>query len=278
MIPVTTYHFGAQVADPFVVAERLLCSFSCGAASAVATKLAIEINAGRLPVHVMYLETRSEHPDNERFLRDCEAWFGVPVHRYGSEKYVDIWDVFERERYIAGVNGAKCTTVLKKQIAEQVERVTDLHVFGFHASPRERARAERMWANQPEIMAWFPLIDAGLTKEGCFERLAAAGIRLPAMYLLGFDNNNCIGCPKGGNAYWNRIRRNFPDTFERMCKVSRGLGVRTIKLTRNGVRERVYLDELPPDAGDDSPVDMSCGIVCQQPDQDQLALPLERAP
>lgn len=273
MSAVNVRQFGAQVADPFASAERLLCSFSCGAASAVATKLAIEANAGRLPVHIMYLETRSEHEDNERFLRDCEKWFGVEVTRYGSAKYADIWDVFERERFIAGVAGAKCTTVLKKQIAERVERVSDLYVFGFHDSPRERARAERMWVNQPEIMGWFPLIDAGLSKDDCFAALAGAGIELPAMYRLGFDNNNCIGCPKGGNAYWNRIRKHFPDVFDRMCKVSRELGVKTIKLTRDGVRVRAYLDELPIDAVDDSPVDMSCGLVCQQ-----LELPLESAP
>lgn len=79
-------------------------------------------------------------------------WFGVPVHRYGSEKYKDTWDVFERARYIAGVNGAKCTTVLKKQVAERVERVSDLNVFGFHASKRAREqsacgqKARRSWA------------------------------------------------------------------------------------------------------------------------------------
>lgn len=99
---VNVRQFRAQVHDPFERADRLLCSFSCGAASAVATKLAIEANAGRLPVHIMYLETRSEHDDNGRFLRDCEKWFGVEVTRYGSAKYADIWDVFERGRYIAG--------------------------------------------------------------------------------------------------------------------------------------------------------------------------------
>lgn len=262
---ITVRQFGAEVADPFARADRLLCSFSCGAASAVATKLAIEQNAGRLPVHVMYLETNSEHPDNKRFRADCERWFGHPVNGYTSAKYADIWDVFARERYIAGVDGAKCTTVLKKQVADRVERVTDLHVFGFHSSSREKARAIRLWKTQPEIMAWFPLIDAGMTKDDCFAALNSAGIVLPAMYLLGFENNNCIGCPKGGNAYWNRIREHFPETFDRMAAQARALNVRTIKLTVNGVRGRYFLDELPLNVGDDEVVDMSCGLVCQQP-------------
>ena len=31
------------------------------------------------------------------------------------------------------------------------------------------------------------------------------------MYDLGYPNNNCIGCIKGGMGYWNRIRKDFPD-------------------------------------------------------------------
>lgn len=258
--------FGAQVVDPFITADRLLCSFSCGVTSAVATKRAIEVNDGRLPVTIMYLETRSEHPDNVRFRQECEAWFGYPITGLGSAKYKDIWDVFKRERFIAGVGGAKCTTVLKKQIAEKFERVSDLHVFGFEYDKRQIARAERLWANQPEIMGWFPLIDAKLTKDDAKQIVTDAGIALPAMYGLGFDNNNCIGCPKGGNAYWNRIRKHFPDVFNRMVAQARDLDVQTIKLTENGVRRRAYLDELPVDATDETPVDMSCGVICVQPE------------
>lgn len=257
------WQFGALVADPFARAERLLCSFSAGVTSAAATKLALAVNAGRLPVEIVYFDTRSEHPDSRRFLHECENWFGHPITVIGSARYRDTWDVFERERYLAGVEGAKCTTVLKKQLRERIERTTDLQVFGFDA--RERGRAERFRLNQPEVMGWFPLIDQQIDKAQAKLIVAAAGIELPAMYLLGFDNNNCIGCPKGGNAYWNNIRRHFPAVFERMCRVSRELGVKLIKLTENGVRRRAYLDELPSDAVDDTPVDMSCGVVCSQP-------------
>lgn len=272
MIPMTTVRqFGVEVADPFARAERLLCSFSCGVTSAVATKLAIEQNAGRLPVHIMYAETRSEHEDNVRMRADCERWFGHEICGHSNDDYRDIWDVFERRSYIAGVKGAACATSLKKHVYEKVEKVTDLIVVGYEDSARQRARAKRLWENHPEKMAWFPLIDARLSKDACCEVLRSAGIALPAMYLLGFDNNNCIGCPKGGNAYWNNVRNHFPDAFRRMAAQARALNVRTIKLTVNGIRGRYFLDELPPDATDDEPVDMSCGIVCQQPADEALA-------
>ena len=269
--------YGALVADPFAQAERLLCSFSCGVTSAVATKLALEANAGRLPVTIVYMDTRSEHPDNARFRSECEAWFGQPVTALHNDKYRDIWDVFHRESYIAGVAGAKCTTVLKKQLREKIERPSDLQVFGYESDARQIARARRFWDHQPEVMGWFPLIDASINKDDCKRIVTAAGIDLPVMYGLGFDNNNCIGCPKGGNAYWNRIRKHFPEVFERMALLSRELDVRIIKITEGGVRRRAYLDELPLDATDEGPVDMSCGAICDQGDLGDLTIVEGRA-
>ena len=55
---------------------RLVSWFSCGAASAVAAKLAI---ADGDPVTVVYCEVMEEHPDNQRFLKDCENWFGQEI-------------------------------------------------------------------------------------------------------------------------------------------------------------------------------------------------------
>ena len=55
---------------------RIVSWFSCGAASAAATKLAIQ-NAGGREVVVAYCDTfKREHPDNRRFFDDCQRWFG----------------------------------------------------------------------------------------------------------------------------------------------------------------------------------------------------------
>ena len=51
---------------------RTVSWFSCGAASAVATKLALSEGE----VTIVYCEVIEEHPDNKRFLADCEKWFG----------------------------------------------------------------------------------------------------------------------------------------------------------------------------------------------------------
>lgn len=47
---------------------RVVCQFSCGAASAVATKLAIDKYGDSDDVHVINAFVASEDPDNRRFL------------------------------------------------------------------------------------------------------------------------------------------------------------------------------------------------------------------
>ena len=82
------------------------------------------------------------------------------------------------------------------------------------------------------------------------------------MYELGYQNNNCIGCVKGGMGYWNKIRVDFPLQFKRMAQTERDLGF-TVNKDKSGP---VYLDELDPGRGnfkEDMPTD--CGFTCEVP-------------
>ena len=88
--------------------SRIVCWFSHGAASAVATKLILAQHHAD-DVHVVVTDTNSEHPDNARFRADCERWFGHPIEILKSDKYVDTWDVWERRRFLNGPHGAPCT-------------------------------------------------------------------------------------------------------------------------------------------------------------------------
>ena len=90
--------------------------------------------------------------------------------------------------------------------------------------------------------------------------LMQAGIELPAMYKLGYKNNNCIGCVKGGKGYWNKIRVDFPDYFERMAKFERKINAR--------IFNDVWLDELPLNVGRyESEFETECGVVCTPPNK-----------
>jgi hypothetical protein len=234
--------------------SRTLVWISAGAASAVAGKLTL---AETPDATLVYTDPGSEHPDNQRFLVDLEQWFGRSIDRVRSEKYVDTWQVWEQRRYLVGPTGALCTTELKKKVRFAIERPDDVQVFGYTAG--EQHRADRFRQQNPEVTLRTPLIERGLTKSDCLAMIDRAGIALPAMYALGYSNNNCIGCPKGGMGYWNKIRRDFPDTFDRMARLERDLGHTCL---RDDGRP-LYLDELDPARGNhaDEP-SFECSLLC----------------
>lgn len=239
--------------------SRIVCWFSCGAASAVAPKLAITENDGKLPIVVAYTKVANEHPDNERFLQDCEKWFGVEIVRLVNQRYQgDITNVFRRERFIVSPYGAPCTRLLKRQMRVFFEEEDDIQVFGF--TDEERGRADKFKKSNSYMNLKVPLIDRGLRKEDCLSILWAQGIKQPAMYDLGYRNNNCIGCVKGGKGYWNKIRVDFPEVFAERAALERELGVSII----HDDTGQVFLDELNPDAGrlEEQP-DIECGVFCQ---------------
>jgi PP-loop superfamily ATP-utilizing enzyme len=239
---------------------RVLAWFSCGAASAVAAKLAVQKHGSRC--EVCYCDTLTyEHSDNRRFMADVERWIGVKVKLLKSEKYADIYDVFERTKYLVGTAGARCTVEMKKVVRMKYARPEDVHVFGFTVD--ELHRINRFKENNPELLCEWPLVEQRITKSECYRRIKAAGIELPMMYRLGYTNNNCIGCVKGQLGYWNKIRRDFPEVFARMAKLERKLNAAINKTYIKGVRHRVFLDELSPDAGvyAEEP-DIECGPQC----------------
>ena len=239
--------------------KRIVCNFSCGAASAVATKLALAVRPDAI---IVYQHSDSEHPDSMRFLHDCEEWFGKEVTIQKSEKFNNHWDVIESRKYIAGVAGAPCTGELKRKVAEKhINHFHDVEIFGY--TYEEMNRVESFKKNNPERLIYPILVEHGLIKQDCLAMVARAGIELPEMYKLGYKNNNCIGCVKGGAGYWNKIRVDFPDVFDRMAKKEREINAAINKKYVKNKRIKVFLDELDPKVGNyESELNIECGILC----------------
>ena len=228
--------------------------FSAGVSSAVATKLMIEQIDKIIYQHIDDMEE-----DTMRFVRDCEAWFGKPIEiRQSPHKSVEN-AVLQFPHYMNGPRGASCTMLLKRRDRKEWEAEHRFfcnfrYVWGMDAG--ESARAERLRENMREDEHVFPLIERGLTKADAHGILREAGIRRPRMYDLGFPNNNCVGCVKGGMGYWNLIRKEFPEVFAQRATLERKVGGSCI----NGT----YLDELDPEAGRDCKIIVpECGAMCE---------------
>lgn len=220
------------------------------------------------PDRIVYIDVANQHPDSMRFLRDAEKVLGREIEIIKSTEYASVDDVIERRRYINGPAGAACTLMLKKRVRQQWERDNltgdDVYIWGYDAN--EKKRADRISAAQIEARNEFPLIERNLTKAECHAICGRLGLKRPVMYDMGYPNNNCIGCVKGGMGYWNRIRRDFPDVFERRARQEREIGHSCIK--------GVFLDELDPNRGNMMKEVMpSCGFACEaiETQMDELA-------
>lgn len=237
--------------------------WSAGITSAVACKYALEMYSD---VRLFYIGIQSAHPDNVRFMRDCEKWYGVKIETISSKVYKDQFEVIEKTGAVNTPEGAPCAKHLKKEVRFMLEELYSHNLFnndiilnqvwGFEYDKNEINRAIRFGQQYPYTKPLFPLIEKGINKNMCAGILEKAGIEIPTMYKLGFNNNNCIGCVKGGKGYWNLIRTLFPDYFNRMALLERKVGYSCI----NGT----FLDELNPETGRMSPIIVpNCGNICE---------------
>lgn len=206
---------------------------------------------------IIYTHIDNQHPDSLRFLHDCERLLGRKIEILQSDRYKSIDDVIERTKCINTAYGAPCTRCLKKEVRREWERRNwEHHTYVWGYDENEKIRANNVANMMTDYDHEFPLIEHGLSKKECHGIADKLGLKRPVMYDLGYPNNNCIGCVKGGMGYWNKIRKDFPEVFERRAKQEREIGHSCIK--------GVYLDELEPNRGRmDMEVMEDCTIACQ---------------
>ena len=236
-----------------------VCWISAGISSFMAGYLAGNVDEW------IYIDISDQHSDSLRFIKDCEKAIGKEIQVLSSKEYRSVEDcvrVFGGFRNPA--NGfAPCTNWLKKRVRKEWEeqhKDCDLtYVWGFDL--KEKNRAERTIEANPQAQHEFPLIDRGLSKQevhGLFER--TFDFDRPKMYELGYPNNNCIGCVKGGMGYWNHIRKDFPEVFDSRAKLEREVGYSILKESDG---TPLYLDELQEDRGNmNIEVFPDCSIMC----------------
>jgi len=232
--------------------KKEVCWFSGGVSSFIAAYLRRESID-----EIFYIDIKDQHPDTLRFLHDCEKALDKEIKILRSSKYESVNDVIGKRRFINSPYGALCTSELKKKVRQEWEQQQAgemVYVWGYDSS--EKHRADRLVDTMPEYEHIFPLIDELLSKEDVHGMLQRLGIKRPQMYEMGYRNNNCIGCVKGGMGYWNKVRIDFPAVFAERARLEREIGASCIK--------GVYLDELEPNRGRlEDEVMEECGIMCE---------------
>ena len=208
--------------------KDIICWWSGGITSAVACKITIDLY-GKDRCRVIMIDTQNEHPDTYRFLINCEEWYGIKIETITDigKKYESIQDVWMKHKSLNVAHGAICSSELKRSVREKWQKENEYthQVFGFEFDKKEFNRALSIHLNHSKAKPIFPLLMMGYDKAKCIEIVQDAGIEVPVMYRLGFNNNNCFktGCVQGGIGYWQKMRRDFPDKFDAMAEMEHTL-------------------------------------------------------
>ena len=172
----------------------------------------------------IYIDIDDQHEDSMRFIKDIEKAIGKEVEILRSEQYRTV------EECVLAFGGFKnpwnnfapCTNWLKKRVRKAWEAAHEdydlTYVWGFDL--KEKNRAERTVEANPQASHEFPLIEKNLSKEevhGLFER--TFDFKRPLMYDMGYPNNNCIGCVKGGLAIGTESEK----IFQKFSKIAPNL-------------------------------------------------------
>lgn len=240
--------------------RRIVVGFSGGVTSAWCAGWALR-NFPRDEVVLLWHDTMEEHPDTYRFLREMAAALDMPITERSDGRSVT--EVFRDEGFLGNNQNAMCSRILKAQqgsgFIDELKREHRLlngarreaglradgldifKVFGYSA--REAERVSRMLGHglAEGFTPLFPIIQEGVTKQQCADWCLSMGVRPSSMYEWS-DHANCVGCVKGGKAYWLAVAEHHPDVFAQRAALEQEFGDNSI--LRGGGREHLLLRDL----------------------------------
>lgn len=228
------------------MSRRIVVGFSGGVTSAWCAGWALR-TFPREEVILLWHDTKEEHPDTYRFLREMATRLGMPIVEDSDGRSVT--ELFRDEGMLGNGQQTFCSRILKAQRGQAfiagLKTLDDgcevIKVVGYSAAEPDRVNRMVGHADREGISVRFPVIKEGVTKQACADWCQCEmGVRPSAMYEH-FDHANCLGCVKGGRAYWLQIAEHYPDVFEQRAGLEEEFGYTII---RGGNRAHPTLREL----------------------------------
>jgi hypothetical protein len=224
--------------------RRIVVGFSGGVTSAWCAGWALR-TFPRNEVILLWHDTKEEHPDTYRFLREMAAALDMPITERSDGRSVT--EVFRDEGYLGNNQNAMCSRILKAEQGSafirglQGQGFAVSKVFGYSARERERVARMVGYGLAEDFVPLFPIIQEGVSKQQCADWCISMGVRPSAMYEWA-DHANCIGCVKGGKEYWLAVAKHHPDVFAQRAALEAEFGDNSI--LRGGGREHPLLRDL----------------------------------
>lgn len=229
--------------------------YSGGAASyAVARTLCKQY--GEENVLLLFTDTMVEDYDLYRFLEESSYQLGAELIEISDGR--DIWDVCFDARYLSNSRVAKCSHILKQQVAKEwifKNYSPDTCYLYLGIDWTESHRCASPTKNWRPYAVRYPLCEPPyLSKEDVFSIIRRDGLRIPRLYSLGFAHNNCGGfCFRAGMGHFRRLLDKMPERYmyheqkEEALRQYIGKDVTILRRQKNNVRYRMSLKQFRED-------------------------------
>lgn len=251
-------------AEEHVAGRKVVVGFSGGVSSAWCAGWALR-KFDKHDVVFLFHDTKEEDPDTYRFIREMAAALKHDITERSDGRSVT--EVFDDEGAIANNRMAFCSRILKAEQRDRFFRelrstspgAEIVNVLGFSAMEVQRVQRAAGRAISSGYKVRFPMIEEKITKQQAADWCSELGVRPPKMYRWS-EHANCVGCVRGGKAYWLAVAKNAPEVFEQRAKLEEDYGHTILKGTtlrqlvkvglKRPVRARESIDIGPCDCGD----------------------------
>ena len=241
---------------------RVIVSLSGGLASAWCAHWALS-HYPKERVLLYFNDTKWEDKDLYRFLSDLETYFNHSIFVDADGRNPE--QLFRDKHALANNQMPFCSRMLKAERLQKFYQEGDTLVFGI--GPHEMARAKRLVAMYQKVAVKrnktckleFPLIKERVGKAHVLMFIHEAKIKIPRLYELGFEHNNCGGgCVRSGVGQWRHLLATLPEVYaererveeefrEKTGKDVHYLKTITLKQLRENIESQGYFEFQYPD-------------------------------
>lgn len=182
---------------------------SGGLSSAYCAKLVLDRNPA---AEMIFNDTRWEHEDLYRFLRDIEKYFGKKIIHVSDGRTPE--DVFYDIGFLGSNRVPVCSRILKAEQTRKFVEAGDILNFGIGANEAHRATRIKAVYDSLNVYSKFPLLENVISDSTIKDFFSGIGIEIPQMYKDGFSHNNCSGgCVRAGKTQWLHLLKTYPNVY-----------------------------------------------------------------
>ena len=222
---------------------------------------------GKKNVLLYFNDTKWEHKDLYRFLEDIKIYLDKDIFFDSDGRSPE--QVFFDQHFLGNDRVPLCSRILKAERLQKYYKDGDNLIFGIGIEEKRRvqrivAAYQTVYAKTSKFCALgFPLVEREISKEETMAWFKRTEIKIPELYTLGFEHNNCSGgCVRQGKRQWKHLLSALPDVYrerellEKRFREVFGKGSYLKNTTLEELRGDMVLDSEEPFHGE-------CIGICQ---------------